>query len=132
MSEVINISELVETNEEVKRESMPRLQLKYKPKNIRIYEESNGPVTDLLDASVNNLNKLVCIGNGNCSVEVADDILETFFDNGGDIIEGVAQVIEALQRGGFLPRDLALAKVMRAQMKNQMLKLGQELESKVE
>lgn len=117
---------------EVENVNVPKLQLKFKPKNIRLFEESNGPVTDLLDASVSKLNKLVSIGNGNCGEDTADDIIEAFFENGGDVIEGVAQVIEALQRGGFLPRDLAIASVMRKQLKNQMLKLGQDLEKNLE
>lgn len=107
---------------------VPRLALSFKPKNVRAFEKENGPITDNLDATVDKLTKLVQAGNGNCSEETADSILESFLDNGGDIIEGIVQVIEALQRGGFLPRDLAIASIMRKQMKSQMMKLGQELE----
>lgn len=107
---------------------VPRLALSFKPKNVRTFEKENGPITDNLDATVDKLTKLVQAGNGNCSEETADSILESFLDNGGDIIEGIVQVIEALQRGGFLPRDLAIASIMRKQMKSQMAKLGQELE----
>ena len=114
---------------EVANVNVPKLPLEFKPKNVRVFEEKSGtPITEMLDESVGKLNKLVSIGNGNCDEDTADGIIETFFDAGGDIIEGIAQVIEALQRGGFLPCDLAIVTIMRKQLKNQMSKLGQDLE----
>ena len=61
---------------------VPRLVLSFKPKNVRAFEKENGPITDNLDATVDKLTKLVQAGNGNCSEETADSILESFLDNG--------------------------------------------------
>ena len=108
--------------------NIPRLPLSFKPKTIKAFEKVNGPITDNLDISVDKLTKIIQAGNGNCPEETADDILATFLDGGGDVVEALVQIIEALQRGGFLPRDLAIAQLIRRQVRSQMMKLVGELE----
>ena len=110
----------------------PRLPLKFKPKHVKAYEKVNGSIMDNLDIDLAKLTALIQCGNAMCEEEVADDILETFLDNGGDTVECLMQIVEALQSGGFLPRDLAIAKIMRANVKNTFASLETKLASQLE
>lgn len=105
-----------------------RLPLRFKPKTIRKFEKEHGPIMDNLDINMDNLVWLVQAGNGGCDEDMAEDILETFFDSGGDVIEALVQVVESLTRGGFLPRDLGMGKVIRKQLRVQLETLVNSLE----
>ena len=95
-----------------------RLPLRFKPKTIRKFEKEHGPITDNLDINMDNLVWLVQAGNGGCDEDMAEDILETFFDSGGDVIEALVQVVESLTRGVFAegPRDGESMKQLRVQL----------------
>lgn len=111
----------------------PRLPLKFKPKHVKAFEKANNmSIMDAMDADLENITKLIQCGNAMCEEEVADDILETFLDNGGDTIEALMQIMEALQSGGFLPRDLAIVKIMRANVKNTFAKVEEKITSQME
>ena len=121
---------------------MNNLQLKFKPRTVRELEKEHGSIMDLFDTNLENLILLIKTGNGGinvCTDEQAEDILETFLENGGDTTEALIQIVEALEKSGFLPRDLALGKVLRLkleasykQLKNQLLEEVEKTSETVE
>ena len=106
----------------------PILPLNFKPKYIRQYEEKNGSIFDNLDTKVGNLIEIIKAGNGMCDDETAENILETFLSNGGDVVEALLQIVEKLQGDGFLPRDIALGKAIRTQVEAQLKNVAKDLE----
>lgn len=110
---------------------VPKLPLDYKPKNIRNFENKYGSIFDSLDGSVTNITRLIQAGNGDCDEDAADNILCAFIANGGDVFEALMQIVEALQRGGFLPSDKALAKVLRKRFEKTIENMVKETESEI-
>lgn len=110
---------------------VPKLPLDYKPKNIRNFEDKYGSIFDNLDGSVTNITRLIQAGNGDCDEDTADNILCTFIENGGDVFEALMQIVEALQRGGFLPRDKALAKTLRKRFEKTIEDMVKDAESEI-
>lgn len=110
---------------------IPRLSVKFKPKNVKVYEKEHGSILENISMDINNITELIRVGNGMCTEEVADDMLETFFDNGGDILEAIVQIVEALQNQGFIPRDIALGKVLKKSISLKLKKLAISLEEEM-
>ena len=106
-----------------------KLPLRFTPKTVREFEKVNGPITDNLDISIEKLVKLIQAGNNNCTEDIAENILESFLDGGGDVLSALLEVIGALEKGGFFPRNLNLSQKVKEQidleMKNLDVGLGE-------
>lgn len=88
------------------------MELKYTPKGIREIEEETGkPVQELLaDFSIKTINLFVQKGMG-VKEEEADKAIEGYLAEDKDTFVLYTEIMESLQKSGFLPRQLDLKKV---------------------
>lgn len=110
------------------------LNVKFKPKYVRAFEkEHNCSVMDKLDISVDNLVGLIQCGNANCSEEIAENILEQYLEQEeNDVMTCLTDIIGALTKYGFLPKQLPLAQVTKQKIEKQMKKMIADLEKEEE
>lgn len=82
------------------------MELRFTPKAIAEIEDlSNKPITEVVgEFSMKNIVLLVSKGLGK-SVEETYTVLEEYFTT-GDMVGLYVEIIEALQKNGFLPRSL--------------------------
>lgn len=111
--------------------NIPRLPLSFKPKNIREFEKKHGAITDNLDINIDNLCNLISVANGNCGEDTSEEILDSFLEGGGDVIEALVQITEALEKKGFLPRDLAVSRMVRKTIKTKLKSISEEMEKEM-
>lgn len=88
------------------------MELKYTPRIINEIEtEAKKPVQDVLaDFSVKTLVLFVKKGL-NVDESVAFDEMEKYLAEGGDTVTLYTDIMESLQKAGFLPRELNLKRV---------------------
>lgn len=94
------------------------MELKYTPKKIREIEEETGkPVQELLaDFSIKTITLFVQKGLG-VKEDEAYDAMEKYLAEDKDTFMLYTEIMESLQRSGFLPRQLNL-KEMKSKMNN--------------
>ena len=108
--------------------SIPRLPLNFKTKAVKRFEKENGPIIMALDGEIEKLTKLIQAGNNYCDEDMADDILDNFLENGGDIDEAIFQIMGALQKKGFLKRSLPIVEIGRKRMAKEEKRMLEDLE----
>lgn len=108
--------------------NIPRLPLNFKTKMIKRFEKENGPIIMALDGEIEKITKIIQAGNNYCDEETADDILDNFLENGGDIDEAIFQIMGALQKKGFLKRSLPIVEIGRKRMQKEEKKMIEDLE----
>lgn len=93
-------------------ENMPNMVLKFKAKNVAKFEKETGKsIFDAVQESdnVDNVCKLIAVGNNDCCIEDAYEILDDWLASGGTFQVVSVQIVKALERDGFLARDLGMS-----------------------
>ncbi len=96
----------------------PVLRVKFRSKDVAKFERQNGSIfnaiKDIEDYTIDNLVRLVRAGNGHCEEDMAYDIIDEYLDNGGDTFTAFADIMKALEDGGFFPRNVGIGQKMEA------------------
>lgn len=108
------------------------LMLRFKSKAVRDFEKENGSIFDLMDPSVDNLIKLIQLGNDNCSEDRAFEILDAELENEeSDTISVLTDIMKGLQRYGFFPKKVNML-IIQKQLETSISKINKDMEKQLE